>query len=380
MRRMIFSLVALATLLAATPADAGRWRYADPRELGPFAVGHTVFDAVDPSRGDRRLRTEVWYPGDPDRIEGDETFYDFQFFGQGLISPVAIEDNPVSYTAGFPLVVFSHGNCGVSFQSTPLMEALASHGIFVVSANHTGNSTNECIGTGGRDPFLVAARNRPLDISFLIDLMIARSLDPEDDFYAKINPYAIGVAGHSFGGFTALAMASGFHRPADGIDIPPDPRVKAILPIAPASSILTDAELASIEIPVLLLGGTLDTTTPIDDETTRPWALIPSRPFYRADITDATHLQFANACDIGEALLAFGVKLEDLDRLGLEYVDSCLPPALDIGVVRGIVNRYATAFFKKHLLDDSRYDTFLTPEYAADEEPGVTYFRQDEAP
>ena len=75
-------------------------------------------------------------------------------------------------------------------------------------------------------------------------LMLTRNRDPNDDFYAKINERAIGVAGHSFGGFTALAMASGFHRPANSIDVPPDRRVKAIVPIAPASSSLSDAELA----------------------------------------------------------------------------------------------------------------------------------------
>jgi predicted dienelactone hydrolase len=379
MRRLVSCCVALfVVLLAADHAQAGRWRYADPGELGLYPVGHSVFEAVDPARNDRTLRVEIWYPADPDQLDGPGTFYDFQFLGLGLDSPVAYEDTAVAVEIGFPLVIFSHGSCGVSFQSTPLMETLASHGMVVVAPNHTGNSVNECIGAGEPDPFFVVARNRPLDVSFLIDLMFARGRDPSDEFYAKINERAIAVAGHSFGGFTALAAASGFHVPAEGIDIPPDPRVAAIVPIAPASGILSDAELQSIEIPVLLVSGTLDDTTPIDDQTTRPWALVPSRPFYRADIVGATHLQFANACDIGQALLDIGVKLADLERLGLDYVASCLPPALDISAVREAANLYVTAFLKKHLLNDSRYDEFLTSEYALTNAPGVMFQRKDE--
>ncbi len=378
-RRLPYSLVFVLLLVVAGHAEAGRWRYADPGELGLYPVGHSVFQAVDPARNDRTLRVEMWYPADENRLDGPGTFYDFQFLGLGLSSPIAYEDTAAAVEIGFPLVIFSHGSCGVSFQSTPLMEAIASHGMVVVSPNHTGNSTNECIGTGAPDPFLVVARNRPLDVSFLIDLMLARSRDPGDEFYAKINARSVAVMGHSFGGFTALATASGFHRPQDGIDIPPDPRVKAIVPIAPASGILTDAELQSIHIPVLLVSGTLDDTTPIETETTRPWGLIPSRPFYRTDIIGATHLQFANACDIGQALLDFGVSLADINRLGLEYSGSCLPPALDIAVVREAANLYVTAFLKKHLLGDDRYDAFLTPEYAATNEPGVSFQRKDEA-
>ena len=291
MRRLVVCCVAFVFLLAAADqAHAGRWRYADPRQLGLYPVGHSVFDAVEPARDDRRLRVEMWYPA---------------------------------------------------------------------------------------DPFLVVARNRPLDVLFLIDLMLARSRDPNDEFYAKINARALGVAGHSFGGFTALAAASGFHVPAEGIDIPPDPRVRAIVP---ASGILSDLELQSIHLPVLFVSGTFDTTTPIETQTTRPWALIPSRPFYRVDIVGATHLQFANVCDIGQALLDFGVDLAGITRLGIEFVDTCLPPALDIGIVRDAENLYVTAFLKKHLLNDSRYDSFLTPEYAATNQLGVVFQRQEEAP
>lgn len=375
MRRVALSFVALLFLLVAADAQAGRPRYADPRELGPYGVGHRVYELNDAARDDRYLRTEVWYPTEIG-AEGDSTFYDFQFFGLGLTSPVSIEEAAVADHLGFPLIVFSHGSGGVSFQSTPLMEMLASHGFVVVSPNHTGNTTNDVLG-GTSTPFYVTAENRPRDVSFLIDWMLARNLDPDDEFYLKLNPNRIGVTGHSFGGFTALVAASGYHVPSQGIDVDADPRVKAIAPIAPASDLISDEDLLSIDVPILLLSAELDDTTPVVTNTTRPWELLTTRPFYRVDINEAQHLAFANACDIADALLDFGVSELNVARLVPGYFETCGDDALPIEIPRRITNFYVTAFFKKHLLGDGRYDEFLQPDYAEANEPGIVYMRKD---
>jgi predicted dienelactone hydrolase len=370
-------LLLLALLVAPGPgAQAGRVRYADPNGLGPYAVGHTLFEVSDPARGGRVLRTELWYPVDPEDAAGTPTFYDFQFFGLGILSEVAFEDARVSKRPFFPLVVFSHGSGGVSWQSIFLMERLASHGFVVAAPNHTGNTANDVIGNRS-DTFDNIARNRPLDVSFLITHLIARSQQAGDPLYVHIDPYAIGVAGHSFGGFTALAVASGYENAAAGTDVPADPRVRAIAPIAPASSLLSDAELASIRIPVFLLSGTLDDVTPIDDQTTRPWALVPGGPVYRADVEGATHLHFANTCDIGQELLDFGVSVSQVEKLIGGYSASCLPPAYPIEEVKRIQSFYLTAFFRRHLHADPRFEDFLTDAYAAGNEPDVIWFRRD---
>lgn len=369
--------VSLLLALFATSAQAGRWRYADPNELGPYGVGHVIFDVTDPARDDRPLRAELWYPVDPEDAGGDPTYYDFQFFNLGLVSPVAFEGAKLTEDTYLPLIVFSHGSCGVSFQSTPLMERLASHGMVVVSPNHTGNTVNECFGGNG-DPFLVSAQNRPLDVSFLIDHFLAKSADPDDDFYRHVNPNAIGVAGHSFGGFTSIAMAAGVEDTA--VAVPPDRRVRAIAPIAPASEFFSDAQLASIDVPMLLLGATIDDTTPIVPNTTRPWELVTKRPIYRADLDGAGHLHFANACAIGQALLDFGVPLRQTENLVPGYSDTCGPDDFPIDEAARIQSFYVTAFFKRHLLHDDRYDPFLTEAWATDHEPLVLYQRKDPTP
>src|SRR5690606_3932098 len=96
-------------------------------------------------------------------------------------------------------------------------------------------------------------RPRPRDVSFVIDQMLARSADPQDPLHERIRPFLIGVAGHSFGGYTALAIAGGFET----LGLPPDPRVAAIAAIAPGSGFFSDADLASIQVPPFLLSGPL---------------------------------------------------------------------------------------------------------------------------
>jgi predicted dienelactone hydrolase len=373
------ALAFLGLALVASTAHAGRPRYADPTALGPYGVGHVVFDLTDPARGDRPLRSELWYPVDPDDAVGDPTFYDFQFFGLGLVSPVAIEAAPLTSDTYLPLIVFSHGSCGVSFQSTPLMEHLASHGFVVVAPNHTGNTANECIG-GTADPFAVSAADRPADVSLLIDHFLAKSADPEDDFFAHVNPFAIGVAGHSFGGYTAVAMAAGIDAPSEGLHVEPDPRVRAIAPIAPATEFFSDAELAGIHVPMFLLGGTIDDTTPIVPNTTRPWDLVAARPIYRADLIGAGHLHFANACAIGQGLLDFGVPEAQVGDYVPGYDDTCGPDDFSIDEAQRIESFYVTAFFKRHLFHDARYDPFLSTDWAAQHEPLVSFSRKDPTP
>jgi predicted dienelactone hydrolase len=373
MRRLVPAWIALVLLLlAADAALAGRPRYSDPNDLGPFGVGHFVVDLHDAAR-DRPLRVEIWYPVDLEDAVGEPTFYDFQFFGLGLTSPVAIEDADVTDSAWLPLVIFSHGSGGVSWQSTPLMEQLASHGMIVVAPNHTGNTVNDVLGDT-QDPFEQVAVDRPKDVSFLIDHMLARSADPEDFFYARVDPNRIGVAGHSFGGYTAIVVASGLDNDAFGVHVEPDPRVRAVVPIAPASFPFSDAELAGIRIPMLLLSGSEDDTTPVDPNTTRPWEHVSGRPLYRADIEGAGHYHFANICDIAQALLDFGVTEEQVAFLiGDDYYTTCGAGAYPIAEARRLQNFYVAAFLKQQLWYDDRYAPFLTPEYAAENERDVLF-------
>ncbi|MCG8589553.1 MAG: hypothetical protein MJE66_09705 [Proteobacteria bacterium] len=248
----------------------------------------------------------------------------------------------------------------------------------MASPDHTGNTLDDQA-NGTAVPFLESSIDRPRDISFVIDEMIAMSRDASDPLYRRVNRHAIGVTGHSFGGFTSLAMAAGY----DGSGLPPipdfpvfepDPRVRAIAPIAPASGLLSDAELAGIGVPTLVVGGTLDVTTPIDPQSTRPFALVAG-DLVRADLTGAGHFSFTNTCDVVDVLLATGVPLPIvIDLLGNAYEEGCAPELLPIDEATRLTTLYVVAFFRKVLAWEGEFGFFLTPKYADRNEPDVTVF------
>ena len=378
MRATLLVLTLLTSLVWSANLQAAQWDPPDPGTTGPWAVGHTSFIAVDESRGDRTMGVEVWYPVDPEDAVGELTYYELlnvAGISLGLTSEVAIEGAPLSSLPFRPLVVFSHGSGSINIQSAVLMETLASHGFFVASPNHTGNT----IFDGPDDlPFEDVATDRPKDISFVIDLLLERSRDSGDAFHLAINPFAIGVTGHSFGGYTALAVAAGYEGSAFG-PVPRDKRVRAIVPVSGVASFFSDEELEGIRIPMLLLGGTLDTSVPIDPNATRPFELAESKAVFRTDIIGATHSHFANICDIANVLLGLNIPIELWPAIGAEalvepYLETCVPPAFSLDEANRLQNLYTVAFFRKYLVWDMRYREFLTEKYAEENEPNVVFF------
>jgi predicted dienelactone hydrolase len=361
--------LALGVLLAAPGplAAAGRGPAPAPDALGPFAVGRSTFEAVDPARdGGRSLTVDVWYPVDPADAGGALSRYDLLL--TGIDSEVAWDWPPPSARGPFPLVIFSHGNGGIRFQSFFLCEALASHGFVVAAPDHTGNTAIDLL-LGTADPFAKSAVDRPLDVSFLITTLLARSADPADELHRRIDPRRIGVTGHSFGGFTSLAVAAGF------VLAPPDPRVRAIVPIAPASSIFDDAALASIAIPTLILGGTADETTPVEPESARPHALLAARPRWRVDVLDAGHGSFTEICKIIDALVLVGIPPAVAGLLLGELAEACGPDLIPIAEAQRLTNFYAIAFLKRFVALDPRYERWLAPGLAKSRRLAVELFR-----
>jgi len=367
------TLAVLAALLATTLASAGgaalpaAGPLAPPDELGPFAVGRTTFVVVDPSRNDRTLTVDAWYPVDAEDAVGvPPSVYDLLF--AGLPSEVAVDAPPVSVSGPFPLVVFSHGNNGIRFQSFFLMETLASHGFVVVAPDHAGNTALDLIFPG--TPF--ETRDRPLDISFVITRMLERNADPSNPFFQALDGIHIGVMGHSFGGFTTLAMKTGFE------DVPPDPRVRVLVPISPAAGGLSDAQLASIERPEIVIGGTADVTVPIDPSNVRAFELPVARPRYRVDVVNAGHNSFTNICDFFEVLLGAGLPPELLEFLLGNADEGCAPELIPIDEAHRVTALYTVSFLQRNLAFDLRYQQFLTPGFA--EEQPVEFFVVPGAP
>jgi predicted dienelactone hydrolase len=373
LRKLTTALVVVTTLTLAAPmadlaaAPRAPGRVAAPTEVGPYAVGRTTTTMTDPDRAGRTLTVDVWYPSDAAQVQGvPKSFFDLLV--TSLESPLAYDNPPVSAEGGFPLVVFSHGNAGTRLQSWFLTEFLASHGFVVAAPDHAGNTALDQL-FGTTTPFAVSARNRPLDVSLIIDRMLERDAAAGDLFEDAIDGTRIAVAGHSFGAFTALAMAAGH------VDVSPDPRVGAIVPISPVSAVFSDEQLSSITTPILLVGGTSDTTTPITPNTTRVWELVSSKAKYRVDVERAGHGSFTNICDLYDALIGAGLPPELLGVLVGNAATGCAPELIPVGRAQDITNLYVLSFLQRELVRDGRYQPFLTPGYARSTRLPVTFLR-----
>jgi predicted dienelactone hydrolase len=373
-----FFLVAIATGLIACGDSSSNPATRSPDAAGRFGVGHASFAVVDPARDNRPLLVDAWYPVDAaDAQESPLTEYPLAD-PLTLPSEVAVDDLPVSARPDQTLLVFSHGYQSIHIQSFGLMEALASHGFIVISPEHTGNAQ-----ASPTDSFDEAAANRVPDVSFLIDTMIARNRDPQDAFYGRIDEESIGVVGHSFGAMTAIGMASGWA----GAD--PDPRVTAIAPISavidgemqsderpsPYAG-FTEDQLASITVPVMLIGGTEDINVPIGNNELAFAQMINAPRVYKVDVIGATHNHFAAICPIGNTLIEFGLGPESWPGLGAEaligpYETTCGPDVLPIEEATRLQNLYVVSFFKSHMLNDIDYAQYLTTDFA-ETEPKIT--------
>ena len=327
-------------LLDTTPLDT--------TSLGPYTVGRRTVTITDPDRDDRMLTTDIWYP--TDATDGDPSVYSFAP-GIEYDSEVALDAPPVSGEGPFPLVVYSHGSGGLRYVSSFLTETLASHGVVVVAPDHAGNTTLDSI-AGTEADRETNLRDRPLDISLVIDAMHLGSADLE--VTKAIDGGPIGVIGHSFGAYTTLAMAGG----VSALDIAADDRVSAIVPLAPAAGVLDDEDLAAIDVPTMVISGTLDTSTPIDPNTERVAELV-SGPVVRVDLEGATHQSFSDVCDYTVLLRELEVDVSLIAFVDEFAGTTCDPNVLEVEEAHGLINRYAIAFLLAELTSSTEAQATL---------------------
>jgi predicted dienelactone hydrolase len=168
----------------------------------------------------------------------------------------------------------------------------------------------------------------------------------------------IALSGHSWGGYTSIATVSG-HTNELGTTTT-DPRIKAIALQAPYTEMLSDAELAAVDVPTLIISSTGDTTTPITSNTDRPTQLITGRPLLRLDIEGGSHNSFTDVCKLRDAVagnpnLPAAVTAE----LARGSAEACDPAALPVTVVHDVTTSYTAAFLARELQGDPAYDQML---------------------
>lgn len=320
---------------------------AEVEEPGPWAVGTTTVETT--GARDRQLPVQVWYPVDTAvAATAEPATYDFP----GIEVPAGAVTGASPAPGPFPLVIYSHGNGGLRYVSSFLAEHMASHGFVVMAPDHVGNTALDTF-LGSRDETDQVAEDRPVDVQAVIDA--ATSGQPGlEEVSPVVDGEEVAVIGHSFGGYTALALAS---RQAEG-----DDSLDAIVGLAPASSGVDDTTLEAVGVPTLLISGTLDETTPIEEDTLRPAELVSGRPLVRADIDGAGHQSFTDVCDY----LGIAESQPDLPAALVEAVqeyalEGCAPELIVIDEAQRITNRLVTAFLLETLYADDSWSPLLSP-------------------
>jgi predicted dienelactone hydrolase len=293
---MAASLTLLATrALAATTetADVPSRPAIDSPELAALG-GHQVGvrtltfidrNAVDvtqvapngvPSRRDRVLKVDLWYPARPVPGARAETYH-ASLPSEGSVAPavfsvpgIAVRDARPA-PGRYPLVIVSHGYSNATVAMSWLTENLASKGYVIAAIRHEDPSITDP--TGLPEVLL----RRPLDIAF-----VARQLEHDPSAQGMVDATRVALVGYSVGGYGVLAAAGAVLDPKGGActRVPHGelsayaaggpkagslnvPHLKAVVAISPAGGALQawgSTGLQAISAPLLFIAGDHDLT------------------------------------------------------------------------------------------------------------------------
>jgi predicted dienelactone hydrolase len=170
----------------------------------------------------------IWYP----TVEKEEEVSYWAWKGKAAKNSKITQGN-------FPLLVFSHGWGGIKYNQFYLAEFMVRNGYIIVAIDHNDRS------------FSKALIDRPQQITQALDIVLT-----DLDFKSHIDSRKVGAVGHSFGGYTILALGG-------GVEALSDHRIKAATLFAPGPMQLFDQEsLAKVNIPVMVIEAEHDEVIP----------------------------------------------------------------------------------------------------------------------
>ena len=279
-RCRIIMLACLAAAFCGFAAHAAEPPVAAPKpdasaaycDAGQFDVGVMVCDWTDAKRN-RPVPARIYYP---------------------------------KTSAGpFPLIIFSHGLGGTLDGYEYLGRHWAGHGYVCVHPQHKGSDDE--VWRNKPDPMKSMQKavndyrngiSRPKDVTFAIDQM--EKLNTNDPVLkGRVDMKRIGVAGHSFGAYTALASAGQVFSGPLGIKVSfADPRVTAAIPMSAPFNKGQDPRkcFAKFATPCLHMTGTLD-ASPIGETSAEqrriPYDSISGADQYLITFTGGDHMIFS---------------------------------------------------------------------------------------
>ena len=300
----------------------------------------------------RSIPLHIWYPTSDSK--GMVSAYQTVFERESIFTGASI-----ALSEKAPLLVFSHGRRGFGQYSYFMAEYFAERGWVVAAMDHVGDTLGDNVTPD--DIFSV----RPQDISATIDHMLNL---PADDPLAGLISNQIVVAGHSFGGYTTLAIAgaeydinyfeekcpehpdkdwcTNFALPNNGFANGfADPRVLAAIVMAPGNQSMFNDGTKAIKIPTLLVTAAQDKNNSDEDDGDPYWQGLSREPNRRLSFATGGHFTFTNICDSVFSVYGEG--------------NGCGDGFIETNVAYSIVNQVAMAFVKTHVFGEKTHGKTL---------------------
>lgn len=352
--RAIVSTIKQQSEAAATAQPVDLSALPDLTQPGPYGSRQVSLTLVDASRS-RTYAADVFLP-------------------QNL----AAVDSPL------PVVVISHGLGDSRTSFFGLAAHLASHGLAVALPEHVGsNSTQKQALLTGLDHETFKAKDfldRPLDISFLLDELERLNTST---FEGRLDVSRVAAVGHSFGGYTALAVGGAttdFERLAQRCDPAAnllldaamvlecralelqsdaaamerlrqgtkDDRIKLVMAFATVSNLFGPRGMAQVAVPTMLFGGEVDLLAPVVPQQVAAfsWLQGPDRYLYLGENT-------SHGPDFTKLASRF-LYLDDAFEQGIEEA---------IASTQGVNKSLVVAFSRVYLSEQEDYRPFLSAAY-----------------
>lgn len=266
------------------------------------------------------------------------------------------------------LVVISHGFAASRTNFVDVAQHLASHGIAVAAIEHPGSNFQQVENLLAGNVSAAMAPNefvdRPQDISYLLD-----AIESQASVANRVDLNKVGVMGHSFGGYTALALAGAQINSeqlqtrctdeltkADSVNVSlplqclalqsqfeqpiQDERIKAAFVFNPITSLVFGEEgLSQLSTPIFMVSGSADPIAPALTEQIRPFTWLTQDHKYLALMQGGSH-NYAQS-----------------DTLPDEFSGP------DPGLAREYLKSLGLAFMQTHIAGQTDYSQFLQADY-----------------